>query len=162
MAQAKKREIEAGRKAPRFRLKDQDDAWVASKDLAGTPYVLYFYPRASTPGCTKETCAFRDALPDFEGLGVDVYGVSPDEPKKQAKFAEKHEVPFRLLCDTENELATAYGCWKEKKNYGRTYMGIERSTFLVDADGVVQRVWRKVKVNGHVEEVQAASEELLG
>jgi len=160
MAQAKKREIVEGRKAPAFRLQDQDEAWVTSKDLAGAPYVLYFYPKASTPGCTTETCDFRDALPDLEDLGVRVLGASPDAPTRQKKFAEKHGIEFPLLCDTEQKLAEAYGVWQEKMLYGKTFLGIVRSTFLVDADGKVARLWRKVKVKGHVDEVREAAEEL--
>lgn len=160
MAEAKKREIVEGRKAPAFRLRDQDEAWVQAKDLAGEAYVLYFYPKASTPGCTTETCDFECALPDFEGLGVRVLGASPDAPARQKKFASKHGISFPLLCDTEQKLASAYGVWQEKKLYGKTFMGIVRSTFLVDADGKIARVWRKVKVKGHVDEVRAAAEEL--
>ena len=159
MAQAKRREVVEGRKAPAFRLLDQDEAWVASKDLAGEPYVLYFYPKASTPGCTTQTCDFRDALPDLERLGVRVLGASPDAPARQKKFAEKHGIEFPLLCDTEQKLAEAYGVWQEKKLYGRTFMGIVRSTFLVGTDGKVARIWRKVKVKGHVDEVREAAEE---
>ena len=160
MAQNKKREIVEGRKAPAFRLKDQDEAWVASKDLAGQPYVLYFYPKASTPGCTTETCDFRDAIEDFEDLGYQILGASADAPARQKKFAEKHGITFPLLCDTEQKLAEAYGVWQEKKLYGKTFMGIVRSTFLVDAEGKVARIWRKVKVKGHVDEVRTAAEEL--
>lgn len=161
MAQAKKRrEIVVGRKAPAFRLRDQDEAWVASKDLAGEAYVLYFYPKASTPGCTTETCDFRDAIEDLEGLGVRVIGASPDAPARQKKFAEKHGITFPLLCDTEQKLAEAYGVWQEKKLYGKAFLGIVRSTFLVNADGTVARIWRKVKVKGHVDEVLEAAGEL--
>lgn len=157
MAQAKK-PLDVGSKAPRFRLEDQDGETIHAKDLAA--YVLFFYPKASTPGCTQETCDFRDAKDAFEGAGVRVFGVSPDPASRQAKFHEKHEVNFPLLCDTEHTLAEAYGCWKEKKLYGKTTMGIERSTFLVGEDGRVAGAWRKVKVKGHVDDVLAAAEEL--
>ena len=158
MAQAKK-PIESGAKAPRFRLKDQSGSPVAAKDLEGQAYVLFFYPKASTPGCTQETCDFRDAKTALKRRGVQVFGVSPDAEDRQAKFHEKHEVNFPLLCDTEHALAEAYGCWKEKKLYGKTYMGIERSTFVVGEDGKVARAWRKVKVKGHVAEVLEALQE---
>ena len=161
MAEAKRREISEGKKAPAFRLQDQDEAWIASKDLAGEAYVLYFYPKASTPGCTTETCDFRDALPDLADLSVRILGASPDAPARQKKFASKHDIEFPLLCDTEQKLAEAYGVWQEKKLYGKTYLGIVRSTFLVGADGKVVRIWRKVKVKGHVDEVRAAAEELM-
>ena len=159
MAQAKKPKDE-GDKAPRLRLKDQDENTVQAKDLDGEPYVLFFYPKANTSGCTKETCAFRDLHAEFEALGVRVFGVSPDAPKRQAGFHEKHAVTFPLLCDVDHKLADAYGVWQEKKLYGKTYMGIVRSTFLVDADGKIAKSWRKVKVAGHADEVLEAAEAL--
>ena len=121
MAEVRKREIVEGRKAPAFRLQDQDEAWVASKDLAGVAYVLYFYPKASTPGCTTETCDFRDAKAELADLGVRVLGASPDAPARQQKFAAKHGIEFPLLCDTEQKLAQAYGVWQEKTLYANTY-----------------------------------------
>ncbi|GMV12968.1 MAG: peroxiredoxin [Polyangiaceae bacterium] len=127
---------------------------------AGGPYVLYFYPKDDTPGCTKEACDFRDGLSAFRKAGVRVIGVSPDSEASHARFSEKYALPFTLLSDPDKQLARAYSVWVKKKNYGREYMGIERSTFLVDAKGVVRRVWRGVKVAGHVDSVLAAAKEL--
>jgi peroxiredoxin Q/BCP len=115
--------------------------------------VLYFYPKDDTPGCTKEACAFRDNLGVLQSMGVVVLGVSPDSVASHQKFAQKYGLPFPLLADEGAQVATTYGVWKEKKQYGRTYMGIERTTFLIDENGIVQRVFPKVKVDGHVEEV---------
>jgi peroxiredoxin Q/BCP len=149
--------IGAGDTAPSFTLPDEKGAEVSSSELAGAPYVLYFYPKDDTPGCTSEACGFRDALSDFEKLGVRVLGVSPDSPASHQRFRAKYELPFTLLSDADKSLSTAYGAWALKKNYGREYMGVVRSTFLVDAGGVIRNVWRGVKVNGHVEKVQAAA-----
>ncbi|HEU4581658.1 MAG TPA: thioredoxin-dependent thiol peroxidase [Polyangiaceae bacterium] len=149
--------IGAGDAAPSFTLPDESGAQVSSDELAGSPYVLYFYPKDDTPGCTTEACGFRDALPQFEKLGVRVLGVSPDSSASHQRFRAKYELPFTLLSDADKSLSTAYGAWALKKNYGREYMGVVRSTFLVDARGVIRNVWRGVKVNGHVEKVQAAA-----
>ena len=143
--------------APSFTLPDQEGEHLASAELAGNAYVLYFYPKDDTPGCTSEACGFRDALPDFEKLGVRVIGVSPDSSTSHQRFRAKYELPFTLLSDTDKSLSQAYGAWALKKNYGREYMGVVRSTFLVDASGVIRNAWRAVKVNGHVEKVQAAA-----
>ncbi|MEO8183840.1 MAG: thioredoxin-dependent thiol peroxidase [Deltaproteobacteria bacterium] len=143
--------------APSFALPDQSGAQVSSGALAGQPYVLYFYPKDDTPGCTTQACGFRDALPAFEKLGVRVIGVSPDSSASHERFRTKYELPFTLLSDADKQLSTAYGAWALKKNYGREYMGVVRSTFLVDSEGVIRNVWRGVKVNGHVEKVQAAA-----
>jgi peroxiredoxin Q/BCP len=146
-----------GDSAPSFALPDETGAEVSSADLAGAPYVLYFYPKDDTPGCTTEACGFRDALPGFEKLGVRVLGVSPDSSGSHQRFRAKYELPFTLLSDADKSLSGAYGAWALKKNYGREYMGVVRSTFLVDASGVIRNAWRGVKVNGHVEKVQAAA-----
>lgn len=146
-----------GDTAPSFALPDETGAEVSSAELAGSPYVLYFYPKDDTPGCTTEACGFRDALPDFEKLGVRVLGVSPDSPASHQRFRAKYELPFTLLSDADKALSNAYGAWALKKNYGREYMGVVRSTFLVDAGGVIRNVWRGVKVNGHIDKVQAAA-----
>jgi peroxiredoxin Q/BCP len=146
-----------GDTAPSFALSDQAGAQVSSGELAGQPYVLYFYPKDDTPGCTTEACGFRDALPAFEKLGVRVIGVSPDSSASHERFRAKYELPFTLLSDTDKQLSNAYGAWALKKNYGREYMGVVRSTFLVDSEGVIRNAWRGVKVNGHVEKVQAAA-----
>jgi peroxiredoxin Q/BCP len=143
--------IEEGQPFPNFSLKDQDENTVTLESLKGSPTVVYFYPKADTKGCTVEACEFRDQLPP-QG-DVKVVGVSPDSPKKQKKFAEKFDLNFPLLADEETELAQACGVWVEKSMYGKTYMGVERSTFLLDADGNVQKAWRKVKPAGHAEAV---------
>jgi peroxiredoxin Q/BCP len=149
--------VSSGDAAPSFDLPDETGARVSSRQLAGRPYALYFYPKDDTPGCTTEACGFRDALPEFEKLGVRIIGVSPDSPASHERFRGKYELPFTLLSDAEKQLSTAYGAWALKKNYGREYMGVVRSTFLIDSHGVIRNVWRGVKVNGHVEKVQAAA-----
>jgi thioredoxin-dependent peroxiredoxin len=154
--------LQAGDRAPSFALPDQQGETVSSDSLAGQPYVLYFYPKDDTPGCTTEACGFRDAFPDFAATGVHVLGVSPDGIASHQKFVGKYGLPFKLLSDASRELASAYGVWALKKNYGREFMGIVRSTFLVDGAGVVRKVWRGVRVNGHVGDVQAAAAELAG
>jgi len=152
--------IAEGDRAPAFSLSDQTGAPVSSDDLAGKPYVLYFYPKDDTPGCTTEACGFRDAISDFDGIGVRVVGVSPDSVATHQKFVGKYGLPFTLLSDSARDLASAYGVWALKKLYGRESMGIVRSTFLVDGDGVVRKAWRNVRVAGHVPEVQAAAARL--
>jgi peroxiredoxin Q/BCP len=129
---------------------------VSLKELKGKPFVLYFYPRADTPGCTKEACAFQEGLPDFSKLGVTVIGVSKDSMKALEKFAEKYGLAFPLASDPEAKVIEAYGAWGEKSLYGRKYMGIERSTVLVDAKGKIAKHWPKVKVPGHAEDVLKA------
>lgn len=145
-----------GKRAPSFKLRDQSEQEVSSASLAKKPYVLYFYPKDNTPGCTTESCDFRDKIPNFRKLGVTVLGVSPDSSKSHAAFVKKYELPFTLLSDPEKELAQAYGVWALKKNYGKEYWGIVRSTFLIGADGIIKNEWRGVKVKGHVEAVLAA------
>jgi peroxiredoxin Q/BCP len=142
-----------GKKAPTFSLADQTGKTVSSSELAGKPYVLYFYPKDNTPGCTMEACDFRDSFARFNKEKVRVFGVSPDSSKSHAGFAAKFELPFTLLADTDKSLVNAYGVWVKKLNYGREYMGVERSTFLVGADGNVAKVWRNVRVKGHVDAV---------
>ncbi len=146
--------INEGSTFPDFLLMDQDGRQWRLQDFSGAMVVFYFYPKDDTSGCTVEACEFRDELPHF--ASVQVVGVSPDAPKSHRKFAEKYSLPFTLLADVDHVLAEACGVWVEKSMYGRTYMGIERSTFLVDADGVVLRIWRKVKPQGHAEEVLQA------
>ena len=148
--------LEVGKKAPAFSLPDQDGKPVTLSSFKGKPVVLYFYPKDDTPGCTQEACDFRDAYAALKKAGAVVLGVSPDDSKSHGKFAGKHRLPFTLLADTEHSVAEAYGAWAEKSMYGRKYMGIVRSTFLIDANGKVARVWPKVKVGGHVDEVQEA------
>jgi thioredoxin-dependent peroxiredoxin len=149
-----------GDQAPSFELPDHAGGTVSSESLAGHPYVLYFYPKDDTPGCTTQACGFRDSFADFEGAGVRVLGVSPDSVASHQRFAGKYGLPFTLLSDAERSLASAYGVWALKKLYGRESMGIVRSTFLVDGEGVIRKVWRGVRVNGHIAEVQAAAARL--
>jgi peroxiredoxin Q/BCP len=151
--------IVAGDRAPAFKLPASQGRTVSSAALKGKPYVLYFYPKADTSGCTKEACAFQEALPQLGKLGLEVIGVSRDPVKALDKFAEKYGLAFPLASDEEGGLTEAYGVWVEKSMYGKKYMGIERSTFLVGADGKVKRVWPKVKVDGHAAEVLAAAKE---
>jgi peroxiredoxin Q/BCP len=144
---------QAGSKAPDFQLPDHTGKTVSLSQFAGKNVVLYFYPKDDTPGCTVEACNFRDEYSALEKAGAVVLGVSPDTAKSHERFANKFSLPFPLLADTEHKVAESYGAWGEKSNYGRTYMGIIRSTFLIDPQGVVKHVWPKVKVNGHVDEV---------
>jgi peroxiredoxin Q/BCP len=152
--------IEEGKKAPAFSLKDQAGATVKLADFAGKYVVLYFYPKDDTSGCTKEACSFRDEHSKLKKAGAVVLGVSPDDEKRHTKFIAKYELPFTLLADTEHEVAEKYGAWGEKSMYGRKYMGIVRSTFLIAPDGKVAKVWPKVKAEGHGAEVLAAITEL--
>ena len=146
---------EVGKKAPAFSLPDQDGKRVTLSDFKGKAVVLYFYPKDDTPGCTQEACDFRDASAALRKAGAVVLGVSPDDSTRHGKFAAKFKLPFPLLADTEHAVALAYGAWAEKSMYGRKYMGIVRSTFLIGPDGVLARVWPKVKVKGHVDDVLA-------
>jgi len=152
--------IEPGRKAPAFALRDQEGQSHRLADLKGTPVVLYFYPKDDTPGCTTEACDFRDRLPKFRAGGAALFGVSILDERSKAKFAGKHDINFPLLADADHAVADKYGVWQEKSRYGRTYMGIVRTTYLIDADGRVARRWDKVKVDGHADEVLAAVKEL--
>jgi peroxiredoxin len=133
---------------------------LALSDLKGKIVILYFYPKDSTPGCTREAAGFRDLKPDFDALGAMVIGVSRDSLKSHKTFKKNQELNFPLLSDPDAMLAQSYGVWKEKKQYGRTFMGIERSTFLIDRQGVIRREWRKVKVDGHAREVLEAARQL--
>ncbi len=151
---------DVGEKAPDFSMPTSGGGEVSLQTLTGNPFVLYFYPKDDTPGCTKEACGFRDALPDFSKLNVDVIGVSKDTVAKHDKFTAKYDLNFRLASDEDGAVCEAFDVWKEKRMYGRTYMGIERSTFLVDGDGVIRQAWRKVRVPGHVDAVLDAVKEL--
>lgn len=148
--------ITEGETAPAFTLQATGGRSVSLKELKGSPFVLYFYPRADTPGCTREACAFQSGLPDFTGLGVTVIGVSKDSLPALEKFAAKYGLEFPLASDPEGTVIEAYGAWAEKMNYGRKYMGILRSTVLVDASGRIARRWPQVKVAGHAEAVLEA------
>jgi len=148
--------LEPGQPAPDFTLADQDGKEVTLSSLKGSPVVLYFYPKDDTSGCTKEACAFRDDFAAYEKAGAKILGVSPDPVKSHAKFVAKYELPFTLLADVEKTVSQAYGVWKEKSMYGRTYMGIERTTFVIDAGGIVSRIFPRVKVPGHSDAVLEA------
>lgn len=152
--------VEEGMPAPAFDLPASGGRTVSSAALRGKPYVLYFYPKADTSGCTREACDFQEALPALGGIGLDVIGVSPDPMMPIEKFAEKYELTFPLASDAEKTVAGAYGTWVEKSMYGRKYMGMDRATFLIDAEGKVARIWRKVKVPGHAQEVLKAAQGL--
>lgn len=145
---------------PAWSLPASTGETISSADVAGTPYVLYFYPRDNTPGCTTEACDFRDNLARLESAGVKVFGVSADSLKSHDKFVAKYDLPFPLLSDAEHELMEQLEVWGLKKFMGRESMGVIRSTFLVDGEGVIVREWRKVRVKGHVDEVLAAIDEL--
>jgi peroxiredoxin Q/BCP len=148
--------VTAGQKAPAFKAKDQSGATVSLADFSGKYVVLYFYPKDNTPGCTTEACAFRDDFSKLKAAKAVVLGVSPDSEKSHQGFIAKYELPFQLLVDTDHTLANAYGAWGEKSLYGRKFMGIIRSTFLIAPDGTVARAWPKVKVDGHSDDVLAA------
>lgn len=144
--------IEIGRLAPDFALEANNGETIKLSDFKGKNVVLYFYPKDMTPGCTTEACEFRDQNQQFNEADAVILGVSADPVNRHQKFAEKYGLPFLLLADTDHEVAEAYGVWKLKKNFGKEYMGIERSTFVIDKEGNIAKVWRKVKVKGHVEE----------
>lgn len=146
--------LEAGQPFPEFSLPDQDGKTWTNADLAGQLTIVYFYPKDDTSGCTAEACEFRDLLPKFTGARV--IGVSPDSVKSHRKFVDKYALTFTLLADEDHALADACGVWVEKSMYGKKYMGVERTTFLVGPDGKVTKVWNKVKPQGHAEEVLAA------
>ena len=148
--------IEAGQPAPDFTLPTDGGGTLSLAALRGRPVVLYFYPKDDTPGCTKEACAFRDQFPDFSALDAVIVGISKDPPKSHDRFKDKYTLPFSLASDEQAEVAKLYGVWVEKSRYGRTYMGMDRATVLIDAAGLVRSVWRKVKVEGHAGVVLAA------
>jgi thioredoxin-dependent peroxiredoxin len=145
--------VEEGAPAPDFELRSDEGDTVKLSALRGKPVVLYFYPRDDTPGCTTEACEFRDAYDRFREQGVEILGVSPDTEASHRKFKSKYELPFTLLADPDHETAEAYGVWKEKRNYGKTYHGVERSTFVIDADGKVARAMRGIRPAGHAAQV---------
>ena len=149
-----------GQPAPDFSVLADDGRTVALRDLRGKKVVLFFYPKDDTPGCTVEACSLRDAFPRFEGIDAVVFGVSPDDVKSHVQFREKFQLPFSLLADTDHAIADAYGVWQEKSMYGKTYWGNARTTFVIDREGRIAKVFEKVKPEGHGEEVVAAVEEL--
>ena len=148
--------VEEGKVAPDFELKSDAGETVKLSDLRGKPVVLYFYPNDDTPGCSTQACGIRDAWDEFERAGAVVLGVSPDDESSHVKFKEKYELPYALLADTEHSTAEDYGVWKEKNYAGKTYMGVERSTFVIDADGNVAKELRNVKPDTHADDVLAA------
>ncbi len=148
--------LQVGDPAPDFTATDGNGNPVSLAALRGKKVVLYFYPKDMTPGCTQEACDFRDRYAELQEAGAVLLGVSPDSGKSHARFTAKYELPFPLLADEDHAVAESYGVWKEKSMYGKTYMGIERSTFLIDPEGKIARVWPKVKVTGHGDEVLAA------
>jgi len=137
-------QLKPGDRAPDFNLQDQDGARAALSDFRGRKLLLYFYPKADTPGCTVQACSVQESLLDLAGLGVDAVGISPDPPDRQKKFARKHKLSFRLLSDPQHKIAAAYGVWGEKSMYGKKYEGILRSSFLIDGEGRILRAWYKV------------------
>ncbi len=148
--------LAVGDKAPAFALKDQDGKLVRLSSFKGKRVVVYFYPKADTPGCTQQSCNLRDAFPQLKKLKAAVVGISSDPVEKQKKFDDKYGLGFPLLADTEHKVAEAFGVWGEKSLYGRKFMGIVRSTFVIDPKGKIAAIYEKVKVNGHVDEVLAA------
>lgn len=142
--------LTVGEKAPGFTLTDQDGASVSLSDFAGSPVIVYFYPAAMTPGCTTQACDFRDSLSALQGAGYTVLGISSDEPAKLAQFRERDGLTFPLLSDPDHTVQTAYGVWGEKQNYGRTVVGVIRSTFVLSADGLIEHALYNVKATGHV------------
>jgi peroxiredoxin Q/BCP len=151
--------LKEGTAAPAFKTTDANGETVNLKDFRGKKVVLYFYPKDDTPGCTKEACSFRDAFSTFKKQGITILGVSPDTEKSHQKFAAKYKLPFTLLADTDHSIADAYGVYGEKKFMGRTYMGIHRTTFLIDEKGKVKKVFEKVKPEDHADEVLGAFSE---
>ncbi len=152
-------DLKIGDKAPAFSLPDERGETVSLKSLKGRQVVLYFYPKDDTPGCTKEACGFRDSITPIGKADAVVLGVSMDGADSHARFIKKYGLPFSLLCDEDGTVSKAYGVYKKKSMYGRTYWGIERSTFIIDGAGKLKAIFRKVKVDGHVAEVQAALQE---
>ena len=148
--------LDVGKKAPDFSLLNQDEKKISLKDFIGQKVVLYFYPKDDTSGCTKEACSFSDDLPKFSKIDAVIIGVSPDSVKSHKKFSEKYKLKFDLLADDEKKVVEKYGVWKEKSMYGRKYMGVERTTFIIDENGKIKKIFNKVKVDGHTKEVLEA------
>lgn len=154
--------LKVGDKVPDFCLPNQDEEEICLRDIKGKWIVLYFYPKDNTPGCTTEACEFTEAEPDFSKLDAIILGVSPDSPKKHRNFIEKKELGITLLSDEDKEVCNLFGVWQLKKMCGREYMGVVRSTFIINPDGYIDASWEKVRVKGHVEAVKAKLEELRG
>ena len=145
--------LEKGNKSPGFKLKNQNGELIDSDDFKGKKLFIYFYPKANTPGCTAQSCSVKESLPDFSGLDAAVIGISPDSPENQKKFADKYNLKFPLLCDEEKAVSESFGVWGEKKLYGKTYMGIIRSSFLIDEEGYIEECWYKVSPKDTVPKV---------
>lgn len=152
--------LEIGVTAPEFCVPNQDEEEICLRDIKGSWIILYFYPKDNTPGCTTQACGFTEALPNFEALDAMILGVSPDSPKKHRNFINKKNLKITLLADEDKELAKQFGIWRPKKLFGREYLGVVRSTFIINPNGVVAYKWEKVKVKGHVEEVKEKLKEL--
>jgi len=152
--------LEIGKKSPEFCLPNQDDVEICSRDLKGKWIVLYFYPRDNTPGCTTEACEFTEAEPEFDNLDAIILGVSADTTKKHRSFIEKKELGITLLSDVSTEMMQEFGVWQLKKNYGKEYMGIVRTTLIINPDGIIEAIWDKVRVKDHVKNVREKLEEL--
>lgn len=145
--------VEQGDQVPAFSLTADDGSVVSPVDFAGRRFIIYFYPAAFTPGCTAQSCDFRDRHEAFTAAGFDIVAISPDDPGKLADFRAEHSLPFRLLSDPDHSVAAAFGAWGTKKNYGREYEGLIRSTYVIDADGAIEKAWRNVKATGHAERI---------
>ena len=152
--------INENSKAPEFKLKDQTGEWKSFADFSGKPLILYFYPRDDTPGCTTEACNFRDDYSVYKDLNVQIVGISQDSVVSHSKFASKYDLPFTLLADVDHAVCDAFGVWVKKKNFGKEYFGVKRTTFLIDKDGVVVKIFKGVKPAVHSEQVIAAIKNL--
>ena len=148
--------VKEGQAAPEFKLQDDEGNWVSLNDFKGQHVVLYFYPKDDTPGCTTEACSFRDETAEFKTRGIAILGVSADSVESHQKFKAKFHLTFPLLSDPDKKTIKAYGVWKEKSMYGKKYMGIERTTFVIDGKGTIQKIYPKVSVTGHIDEVLSA------
>src|SRR5690625_2564512 len=153
--------IEVNKQAPDFTLKNQDGKNVSLSDYRGGNVILYFYPKDMTPGCTTQACDFRDNYEAFKELNTTILGISPDPIERHQKFIDKHDLPFPLLADTEQEVSKLYDVWKLKKMFGKEFYGIERSTFIIDHEGIIRKEYRKVRVKGHIEDTLAFVQEHL-
>ena len=152
--------MKIGENVPNFSATTHENETISSDALKGQAYLLFFYPRANTSGCTKEAIGFTELLPEFENLGAIIVGMSPDPVKKHDKFRDKHDLAVTLLSDADSDVCERYGVWVEKNMYGKKYMGIERATYLIDAQGKIAQIWRKVRVPGHVDAVLEATQAL--
>ncbi len=148
--------VEVGQPAPDFTLLDQDGEEVTLSSLKGSPVVLYFYPKDDTPGCTRQACGFRDGFADYRKAGIKILGVSPDDAASHTKFIKKFELPFTLLADVDRKVCEAYNVWREKNMYGKKSMGIVRTTFVIDSEGIIRKIFPRVRVDGHSDAVLEA------